>query len=190
MQSPTIRQAMPREEAIAFFAVIYGGAHHIPGKLAVEGLGWKLQHWGQLSTYDFDLLTRLVLLAHDRCVRVSIQQGGPKRVAIVLHKRDPKGQDFSERHPTIAQALMRWRESNPLPASAPTAPAAPPPARPWRDVLELNGDTVTSAAVERAFSVLSAGWREDSERFIELRTARDDAKHELCFEHDQSNWGG
>jgi hypothetical protein len=198
MNAQTVKTALPvfpLEEAVAFFATIYGGEHNIPGKLKEWGLGWKLSHPGELATFDSDKLTALVLLAHDRAIRVSIMQGGPRRLAIVLFKRQAAGKSMSERHPTIAQALITWRSLNVLPPSAPqldVANATPLalPSKPWREVLDMVGDTATSAVVDRQFARLSAGWREDHPRYLELAAARVQAKHELCFEHDQSNWGG
>jgi len=106
------------EQAVDFFSALYGGKHHIPGarygdakNVKVWGTGWSVSHYGDLSTYDFDMLTRLVLLAHDRCVRACIRQGGPGGVKVCISARDREG-GFSERHPTIEEALARFRELN------------------------------------------------------------------------------
>ena len=45
-----------------------------------------MQFHGDLSTYDFNGLTALVVLAHARAVRVSIQPG-MRSLWIILHKR-------------------------------------------------------------------------------------------------------
>lgn len=109
---------LTREQAVAFFSTLYGGKHHIPGarygdakNVKPWGSGWSVSHHGDLSTYDFDLLTRLVLLAHERCVRACIGPGWPGGVKIGISAREREG-GMSERHPTIEEALARFRELN------------------------------------------------------------------------------
>ena len=105
---------MTREEAIAFFAEFYCGEHHIPRKgLKPCGNGWSVNHRGSLATFDFNTLTRLVFLAHDRCVRVEIMHGGPGSLKIGIWQRDRNGSS-TQRHPTITEALETWREKHPL----------------------------------------------------------------------------
>ena len=98
------------EDAEDFFAEIYHGRHHIPSKLKGFGDGWSVNHRGDLSTFDFDTLTRLVFLAHDLCMRVSIEQSGPGMVKIIVWKRNSREGRMSSRHPTIEEALNVWRE--------------------------------------------------------------------------------
>ena len=101
---------LPKEEALSFFSELYFGAHHIPGRGIKEyGPGWCVNHYGDLSTFDFDKLTRLVFLAHDRCMRVEIGSSGPNMVKIIIHKRTREG-SMSQRHPTLEQAFELWRE--------------------------------------------------------------------------------
>ena len=106
-------EAMTKESAVSFFSEFYCGEHHIP-RIGVKpfGLGWAVNHMGDLSTFDTDRLTRLVFLAHDRCVRVEIQQGGPRTVKICIWKRIREG-SIAYRHPTLEGALAKWRERNP-----------------------------------------------------------------------------
>jgi hypothetical protein len=68
-----------------------------------------------LSTFDFDYLTRLVVLAHDRCVRVAIVSSAPRRLGLTLHRRAGREGAMHERHPTIEEAVERMR---PRPAQA------------------------------------------------------------------------
>ncbi len=99
---------LSKEEATEFFSQLYQGEHHFPNDLKEYGPGWKMNHYGDLSTHDFDFLTRLVFLAHDKCIRVSIIQGGPRCVGITVHKRERSG-GITLNHPTIEQALNKWR---------------------------------------------------------------------------------
>jgi hypothetical protein len=104
---------MTFEEAENFFSVLYFGKHHIPSKIKSWGQGWTISHYGDLSTYDFNTLTRLVFLAHDMCFRAEISQSGPRMVKISIHKRSSRRGSMFERHPTIEEALADWREKHP-----------------------------------------------------------------------------
>lgn len=99
---------LSEKEARAFFAALYGGEHHFPSKLKPHGYGWSMGQFGSLATFDDDGLTRLVLLAHERCIRVQIEQGGPNRLRIAIYKREREGRMY-ERHPTIEQAIEKFR---------------------------------------------------------------------------------
>lgn len=98
------------EEATQFFSDFYGGEHHIPGfKPKPFGLGWCVSHdRGDLATYDFTGLTKLVLMGHDRCIRVSVQAKGKNVMEIAIHKRQRDG-SMSSRHPTIETAIENFR---------------------------------------------------------------------------------
>lgn len=110
-------EQMTKEQAEAFFGELFHGEHHIPGEVRPFGLGWKVNAYsGSLATFDFDGLTRLVLLAHDRCVRAELVAGGPGRVGIAIWQRRARTGGMGERHPTIEQAFASWRERHPAPA--------------------------------------------------------------------------
>jgi hypothetical protein len=71
---------------------------------------------GQLSTFDFDALTRLVFLAHDYCIRIQLSPCNGSHFALMFHPRHKREGCMSERHPTIEQAVADWRERNPIPS--------------------------------------------------------------------------
>lgn len=107
---------MTKDEATEFFSTLFFGEHHIPGDVKAFGRGWKVNAYsGWLSTFDYDNLTRLVFLAHDRCVRAAIVQGGPGRIGIAIWKRHGRNGDMYSRHPTIKCALVNWRMKHPAP---------------------------------------------------------------------------
>lgn len=91
-------------------ADVFGGFHHLVGKITEFGQGINTNCYsGVLATFDFDRLTRLVLLAHDRCIRVEIISSGPNRVGIAAWKRKTRNGSMSQRHPTIDEAIAVHR---------------------------------------------------------------------------------
>jgi hypothetical protein len=84
---------------------VYRGIHHAPDIKKFSGR-WEINHHGQLSTFDFDELTRLVISAHDLCIRASVAASGPGMVKIMLHDRKTREGRMYDRHPTIEQAIQ------------------------------------------------------------------------------------
>ena len=91
---------------------VFLGLHHCP-KIYKFNNGkefemWEINHYGDMATYDFDSLTRLVIASHDECIRASVNPSGPGMVKIRLWPRVREG-GISERHPTMEQSLERIR---------------------------------------------------------------------------------
>jgi len=109
--SLSAKHILTEAEATSFFAKLYRGVHHIPDeKIRDEGNGcWSVAHYGGMSTFDFDELTRLVLLAHERCVRAWVTAGRPRYVRIWIAGRVRDTGDIVTSHPTIEQALAKFR---------------------------------------------------------------------------------
>ena len=61
----------------------------------------------QLSTYDSDGLTALVLGAHDRSIRVGIDPLTFTHLAITMHPRDKEEGSLLGHHPSIEQVMAR-----------------------------------------------------------------------------------
>ena len=95
-----------QKECHQMLADLLGGFHHITGPVKEFGYGIQTNVFGELATFDFDGLTRLVLLAHERCIRASVMTSGPGMIKIALHKRKRDG-GMSERHPTIQDVLAK-----------------------------------------------------------------------------------
>jgi len=70
-----------------------------------------------LATFDFDGMTQLVFLAHDQCVRVQLDQSGPRQIGLVFSEREREG-GMSRRHPTLEDAVALHRERHPLAVEA------------------------------------------------------------------------
>lgn len=61
-----------------------------------------------LSTYDWNRLTRLVLLAHRDFVRVELASSGPRMIKICAHRRAPKTDKDTQcqRHPSLDDLIQ------------------------------------------------------------------------------------
>lgn len=98
------------QEATKFFSEFYGGEHHLPRSgIKAFGYGFAVTHIGDLATFDFDMLTKLVVMAHDFCYRSSISTSGINRIKIAIWKRNRDG-GFTERHPTIEENISLVRK--------------------------------------------------------------------------------
>ena len=85
---------------------------HDMGDVYCCGRGVEMSTFRDLATYDSNLLTRLVLLAHDMRCRVSINSGGPRRVKIMVHPRSDSKRNM-EGHPgldDLAKTVVKWIE--------------------------------------------------------------------------------
>ena len=110
--SPTEPLRLTREDAVALFR----GEHHIPSGsrrgadgVTPHGLGWCVLDDGtEWATFDFNDLTRLVFLAHDRCLRASVTPARNGKLKIAIWRREREGA-HSRRHPTLEKAVEAWR---------------------------------------------------------------------------------
>lgn len=95
---------------------LHFGSHHLPGKVKPCGSGVEMNgHSMSLSTFDFDYLTRAVIMAHDRCIRFCVDPSGPGMLKVQLHKREGREGRMYERHPTMEQAIEDFRSKEPTP---------------------------------------------------------------------------
>ena len=91
---------------------VVGGEHHLCGKITDWGVGIKYNtSGGYWATFDFNNLTKLVVLGHDRMIRIDLLTNpGPNRYCFCLHKRHKREGRMSERHPTIEEAIETIRK--------------------------------------------------------------------------------
>lgn len=79
------------------------GPHHIIGAVKpCNPYGIQVnERSGGLASFDFNLLTRAVVMAHDRMIRFEVAPSGPGMLRLVLHKRHTREGAMNERHPTL-----------------------------------------------------------------------------------------
>ena len=88
------------------------GAHRLP-KVYEFGDGVCINYHGDLSTHDFDRLTRIVLLAHKHAVRIELASIGPGMVRIIAHRRkhgDRRDLRSYEWHPSLEDLARKCAE--------------------------------------------------------------------------------
>lgn len=102
---------MNKEQATRFFAILFRGEHHIPGEVKNYGYGWFINcRYASMATYDYDYLTKLVLMSHHFAVRAEIKPSGPGMLKICIWQRKRDGEGLSNRHPDIHEAIDRYKE--------------------------------------------------------------------------------
>jgi len=92
------------------------GFHHSRGIMrpcGINGIEINEQYAHGFATYDFNYLTRAVLLAHDRCIRFEISPSGPRMLKFSYHKRFDREGQMHQRHPTIEDAINDFRKDWP-----------------------------------------------------------------------------
>lgn len=62
-----------------------------------------------LATFDFDELTRLVVLCHDRLIRMQVRAAAPRYLKLEFSQRKERHGDKFSRHPTIEDAIVGVR---------------------------------------------------------------------------------
>ena len=100
----------------------YSGAHHVGTVKFGLGDQWmEATHYSEAATADGDVLTRLVVLAHDAAVRISISAGGPRNIRIMLHPRVRSDRNMTN-HRTMESAVAALRSRwAPVPVVVPVA---------------------------------------------------------------------
>ena len=97
------------------------GFHHL-SNLRRWGNGIAIDEPNEIATYDFNGLTRLVVMAHDECVRVGVKietrdeeyeghQYQVTKLIVTFHpcKRPVDGDGMSSRHPELDHHIAEIR---------------------------------------------------------------------------------
>lgn len=94
-----------------------GGIYNapIPGPEHIDwnyGTGVSMTWGGDVSTWDSNALTLLVLLCHEARIRLAIDAAAPRRLRLSFWQRGDAG-GIAVRHPTIDEAIERVRAALP-----------------------------------------------------------------------------
>lgn len=105
------------EQVANLLGDLFVGIYHLNGAAAMD---WANTHHIEIrvahkewASVDSNLLTKLVFLAHDRCLRVSISPRGHHSLTLLFHSRQRDG-GIWERHPTLEQAVAEHRRWYPV----------------------------------------------------------------------------
>jgi hypothetical protein len=88
------------------------GIYHLdnPQKVDWSNPRYIAVKWfGSMATFDFNQLTRLVVLAHDMCIRADIAGLSRNYLQITFHPRTLREGRMSERHPTLEEHIQQLR---------------------------------------------------------------------------------
>lgn len=94
---------------------VFQGIYHL-SSTSLDKVKWddpyciEFTYYGELATFDFSHLTVLVVLAHDRMIRVCIRGIGPGYMRLMFHQRETRTGRMSERYPTIEDHVKIIRE--------------------------------------------------------------------------------
>lgn len=98
-----------------FLCDMSGGSHHVYEKIHQLGdWGIKINTQREFSTYDFNLLTQIVIMAHKRAIRVNFSGSGPNMVKLVITTRRHDKQSklgYGERHPSLDDLIIQCKET-------------------------------------------------------------------------------
>jgi hypothetical protein len=105
------------EQVADLLGDLFVGLYHLDG---AESVDWANDHhievrvrYKEWASFDTNLLTKLVFLAHDRCIRVSVSPRSHLALTLLFHQRQRDGGTWA-RHPTIEDALAMYREFYPI----------------------------------------------------------------------------
>jgi len=95
----------------------YLGIYHIQDSVLNKKVDWSNNYWiainiyGGLSTFDFDMLTRLVVMSFDRMIRIEVNPRTFRHLQLMFHKRKVREGDINERMPYLEDHIKRIRDN-------------------------------------------------------------------------------
>lgn len=103
---------------------LFYGIYHLDSK-ALTRVEWDSEtnieinlRCHELATFDGDEMTRLVFLAHQFCLRCSVEAATINVLRLRFHPRERSG-GMWKRHPTLSEAVAAFNERFPLGELAP-----------------------------------------------------------------------
>jgi hypothetical protein len=97
---------LPFEEKIELFIdYVFGGRHHTRSVVSAD-VCYFIKFYQDLSTWDGNILTKIVVAAHDLGLRVDAEPNGMRGMRVMVHNRKQRD-GMSKGHPTLEQHLQR-----------------------------------------------------------------------------------
>lgn len=98
------------DRVVRVLSVVFDGLHHIDrewarAEITPHYVRVVIHDGHSFATYDFDLLTRLVVAAHDLCVRVEVQAATHGYLRLHFSPRERVADNTYTRHPTLEDAV-------------------------------------------------------------------------------------
>lgn len=93
---------------------VFLGVYHLDRKRLAK-VDWgndchiEFVYRGHLATVDDSMLTVLVVLAHDRMLRVAVEGKANGYLELTFHQRKNRDGQYHERHPFIEQHIAKIR---------------------------------------------------------------------------------
>lgn len=93
---------------------LYNGIYHADSR-TLRHADWTSEVWIEFSVYesmatcDFNRLTQLVVLCHDRCIRCEITGAAPHYLRLAFSPRTREGKAW-QRHATMESAIAAIRK--------------------------------------------------------------------------------
>jgi hypothetical protein len=106
------------KEVADILGQVFLGIYHLDGSQSnLYKVNWREKYFIEinisygLATFDFDHLTRLVTLCHDRMIRLEIKPCNFRYMKLIFHQRKVREGDISERMPTLESHVQSIREN-------------------------------------------------------------------------------
>lgn len=126
------RMARRKRNPVTSPAPTLSAFHHRVMRMLARGLrcgiydvncAWERQDWRDpesvrlvvyagngLATFDFDSLTRFVIMAHDECIRFGVEPVSFRYFRLTFFNRGGREGPMYSRHPTLEQAIEDFRK--------------------------------------------------------------------------------
>ncbi|MFD3283956.1 hypothetical protein ACE41O_12620 [Alteromonas macleodii] len=94
-----------------FLNRLFKGFHHIhaPFREFGRGICINTRH-SYFATFDYDTLTKAVIMAHNWGIRLEVGGSGPGMIKISITRRKVREGGMSLRHPTIQEAVEKYKD--------------------------------------------------------------------------------
>jgi len=88
-----------------FIDFVFGGRHHTK-KIIEHSNCFEVKFWQDVSTWDGNIMTKIVVASHDLGLRASLDANGTRGLKLTLHNRATR-QSMTHGHPTLEQHLEK-----------------------------------------------------------------------------------